>query len=265
MNAHWRVRRTVSAQDAGQQRWDLAYQCLLRWVEDDSGPRCGETDGQDGDILDDAVWQGLCRVIADLALLAHEVHRAHSGAWLPQALQAQQQTVRAAVAPLERQQERLLAAYLAEIIDRDEFARKRQEILQTLNGLAQQLRQMEAQAQQQHDVAAVAHGLTDFCQRLQPTLDHLTFDQRRQLVELLIDRVIVDDGQVEIRYVILTGPKGAETPFCHLRLDYLHLPPQDEPGHDPDSVRVEVGVEEGLGRKGVGGIADEDPADRDGR
>ncbi len=174
--------------------------------------------------LDDVVWQDLCRVIADPALLAHEVHRAHSGAWLPQALQARQQTVRAAVAQLERQQERLLAAYLAEIIDRAEFARKRQEILQTLNGLAQQLRHLEAQAQQQHDVAAVAHGLTDFCQHLQPTLDHLTFDQRRQLVELLIDRVIVDDGQVEIRYVIPTGPKGAEAPFCHLRLDYLDLP-----------------------------------------
>ncbi len=43
MNTHWRVRRTVSAQDAGQQHWDLAYQCLLRWGEDDSGPPFGET------------------------------------------------------------------------------------------------------------------------------------------------------------------------------------------------------------------------------
>jgi hypothetical protein len=50
MNAHWRVRRTVSAQDAGQQRWDLAYQCLLRWREESSGPPFRETDGQDGDI-----------------------------------------------------------------------------------------------------------------------------------------------------------------------------------------------------------------------
>jgi len=51
MHAHWRVRRTVSAQDAGQQRWDLAYQCLLRWLEDDSGPPFRETDVdvKDGD------------------------------------------------------------------------------------------------------------------------------------------------------------------------------------------------------------------------
>ncbi len=47
MNAHWRVRRTVSAQDTGQQRWDLAYQCLLRWREHSSGPPCTETEGGD--------------------------------------------------------------------------------------------------------------------------------------------------------------------------------------------------------------------------
>src|SRR5262245_22538896 len=61
-----------------------------------------------------------------------------------------------------------------------------------------------------------------FCHRLAPTLTHLTFAQRRQLVELLIARVIVTDGQVEIRYVVPTGPKGETTLFCHLRLDYLH-------------------------------------------
>ena len=46
----------------------------------------------------------------------------------------------------------------------------------------------------------------DFCGRIQPTLDVLTFQQRRQLVTLLIDRVIVDDEKVEIRYVIPTSP-----------------------------------------------------------
>ena len=64
-----------------------------------------------------------------------------------------------------------------------------------------------------------------FCQRLQPTVDQLTFAQRRQLVELLIDRVIVNDTQVEIRSVVPTGPTGETTPFCHVRLDYLHLAP----------------------------------------
>ena len=53
-----------------------------------------------------------------------------------------------------------------------------------------------------------------------PGLSTLTFQQRRELVTLLIDRVIVDDEKVEIRYVIPTSPAGEEKLFCHLRKDY---------------------------------------------
>jgi site-specific DNA recombinase len=51
-------------------------------------------------------------------------------------------------------------------------------------------------------------------------LDGATFAQRRQLIELLVDRVIVTEDEVEIRYVIPTQPQGPHTPFSHLRLDY---------------------------------------------
>ena len=180
--------------------------------------------------LDELVWQDLCRILGEPALITHALARAHGGAWLPQALQARRKTLCDALTPLERQQARLLEVYLAEIIGRDAFERKRQEVTQTQHGLIQQLRQLEAQAQQQVDIAALAQGLEAFCRRLQPTLDQLTFAQRRQLVELLIDHVIVTHDQVEIHYVIPTGPKGETTPFCHLRLDYLTPPAVSIPG-----------------------------------
>jgi site-specific DNA recombinase len=175
--------------------------------------------------LDALVWQDLCHVLREPALVTHELQRAQGGAWLPQALQARRRTLQQALAQLERQQARLLEVYLADIIGRDEFERKHKEVTYTQHGLTHQLRQLEAQAQQQVNVAALAQGIETFCRRLGPTLDALTFAQRRQLVELLIDRVIVTDGQVEIRYVVPTGPKGESTPFCHLRLDYLNLEP----------------------------------------
>jgi hypothetical protein len=43
-------------------------------------------------------------------------------------------------------------------------------------------------------------------------------------VELLIDRVLVDNGDVEIRYVIPTTPQGETTRFYQLRKDYFHVP-----------------------------------------
>ena len=59
-----------------------------------------------------------------------------------------------------------------------------------------------------------------FCAKIQPTLEHASFEQKRQLIELLIDRVVVADGDVEIRYVIPTQPDGPHFPFCQLRSDY---------------------------------------------
>ena len=173
------------------------------------------------DALDLLVWQDLCRILTDPELVTHELARAQAGEWLPQALQDRQRTLRASLAQLERQQTRLLEVYLAEVIGRDEFERKQHELVQTQNGLTQQLRQLELQAQKQLDVAKLATHIEDFCQRLAPTLEQLDFAQRRQLVELLIDCVIVDNDKVEIRYVIPTGPQGEHTPFCHLRKDHF--------------------------------------------
>jgi site-specific DNA recombinase len=189
--------------------------------------------------LDELVWQDLCQVLREPALLRHELLRAQAGEWLPQALQAQRKTIQQALAQLERQQERLLEVYLAEVIGRDEFERKRQELSQTQHGLQTQLRQLDAQAQQHLDLMGLADGLSAFCQRIAPTLEGLDFTQRRQLVELLIDRVVVTDGAVEIRYVVPTGPNGEAIPFCHLRLDYFDMHALEIVAqHPPISVQI---------------------------
>jgi site-specific DNA recombinase len=66
----------------------------------------------------------------------------------------------------------------------------------------------------------VAESIESFCAKIRLTLEHISFEQKRQLVELLIDRVVVLDGDVEIRYVIPTQPDGPHIPFCQLRSDY---------------------------------------------
>jgi site-specific DNA recombinase len=41
-------------------------------------------------------------------------------------------------------------------------------------------------------------------------------------VELLVDRVVVTENEVEIRYVIPTQPDGPHVPFCHLRTNHQY-------------------------------------------
>jgi len=63
------------------------------------------------------------------------------------------------------------------------------------------------------DVAAQVQGAEAFCRRVQAGVADASFDQRRQLVELLIDRVVVTGDEVEIRYVVPTSPRGEHPAF----------------------------------------------------
>jgi hypothetical protein len=117
-------------------------------------------------------------------------------------------------------------AYLAGVFPMEEYRRRRQELEQRLAALDQQNRLLQAQIHQQREISGMCEALTAFCQRIQAGLAEATFDEMRQLVELLIDRVIVTMDEVEIRYVIPTSPRSEHIRFCHLHTDYfgLHIP-----------------------------------------
>src|SRR5262249_20681357 len=147
--------------------------------------------------------------------------------WLPQHLQARRTQLRQSQARVRNQVERLTDAYLTQVLSLEEYQRRRHGLEQSLQALARQEDQLAVDAQRQHDLAEVTHSVEAYCARVQSSLKQATWEQRRQLVELLIDRVVVTDADVEIRYVIPTTPASEHIRFCHLRSDYrtrLRLP-----------------------------------------
>ena len=249
------------------------YQCRGRTdaLRAAQGQRCTARYAPAGQ-LDELVWADLCALLADPAQVAGALARARGGAWLPQELQARQATVRQALDHLERQQQRLLDAYLAEVVTLAEFERKRQELDRRHATLAAQQRQLDAVAQQRLEVRAVADGIEAFCRTVRAGLATATFAQRRLLVELLIDRVIVTNDEVEIRYVLPIAPEGPHPPFCQLRKDHLDLPPLMVEGGQlrrgrqrgvKDGGQKPVGHALGLGPAGVAdGVLDHSDHDR---
>ena len=174
--------------------------------------------------LDTLVWDDLCALLAHPESIAYALERARGGQWLPQDLQARREQLRRGQVHLEGQIERLTQAYLAAVIALPEYQRRRQEVDQKIQALAAQTQQLDAQADHQAELAGLTTAITTFCQRVRTGLTHATFAQKRTLVELLIDRVVVTNDEVEIRYVIPTRPAGEHTRFCHLRKDYFDAP-----------------------------------------
>ena len=175
--------------------------------------------------LDELVWDELCEVLTHPE---HALRRAHGGEWLPRELKARLENIGKVLAHTERQRERLLEAYLGGVLELAELERKRKELEGRTDALLAQERQLEASARERTELAAIADSIEEFCEQVRAGLAEATFEQKRRLVELLIDRVIVNDEEVEIRYVVPTSPEGPHQPFCHLRTDYLDGGPTRE-------------------------------------
>jgi site-specific DNA recombinase len=180
--------------------------------------------------LDELVWQDLCAILTHPEHITQALKRAHGGHWLPQELQARRDSLRRGHASLEQQLDRLTQAYLSGVIPLAEYQRRRGDLERKMKALAQQEEQLALHSQQREVISGLTTKVEDFCERVQTGLKDANFEQRRQLVELLIDRVIVTEEDVEIRYVIPTAPQSELVRFCQLRSDYRHHLPAHGPG-----------------------------------
>jgi site-specific DNA recombinase len=114
---------------------------------------------------------------------------------------------------LTLQLDRLTEAYLAGVVSLDEYRRRREDLERRRQTLREQGQVLEAQADRRKELAGLSRSIEDFCIRVRQGLEQATFDQKRLLIELLIDRVIVTDAEVEIRYVVPTTRASEQIRF----------------------------------------------------
>jgi site-specific DNA recombinase len=185
--------------------------------------------------LDTLVWQDVCTVLQHPELIQNALHRAQCGAWLPQELHARRNNLRKGRASLQQQLERLTDAYVRGVIPLDEYERRRADLEHKDRALTEQLQELDGEADRHHELTGLVTSIDAFCQRIGSSLATTTFEQKRQLVMLLIDRVIVIDGDIEIRYVVPLSPESEHVRFSHLRKDYFHHPATRQ-HHEPSLI-----------------------------
>jgi site-specific DNA recombinase len=190
--------------------------------------------------LDDLIWNDLCQILMHPEIIATAMHRAQGGAWLPQELQARRENLRLGQIAFQTQLERLTEAYLNGVIPLSEYQRRRTDLDGKRQGLEDLEKQLDNQVDRKKELIGLAASVEDFCARVRIGLENATFEQKRKLVELLIDRVIVKNGEVEIRYVIPSSSSSEHVHFCHLRKDYF----------DPHSASVIVEGHPTIGQIG---------------
>lgn len=203
------LRRLVSCRRCGLAHWvsnngrHAYYQCggkqalVLRYRHE----RC-EAPKVVTEQLDEVVWGDVCQLLGDPSVLEDALRWARQG-WLgSEDRAARRQGARRRQAEVERQIQRLVDAYVASVLTLDELQRRRVKLDQRLSELRRESRQLAGEEVRGEHMEAIATRAEEFRAAIARGLDQASFEERRQLVELLIDRVVVDAPEVEIRYVI---------------------------------------------------------------
>jgi site-specific DNA recombinase len=152
--------------------------------------------------IDALVWNDLRQLLSEPAVLTDAVQRFRDG-WLSgEERQAHRRDLRKRRAQLERRVERLVDAYQAEALTLEELQARRGQLESRLAELVRDEQTLEAESIHRDHLQNLAMRVDDFRAAISAGVEHADFTQRRALVELLIDRVVVDGEDVEIRYVI---------------------------------------------------------------
>jgi site-specific DNA recombinase len=181
--------------------------------------------------LDTVVWQELCQLLQHPEMIPR-LHQtwAEAKEHNLSTLAAQQHQLRQRQQRLERQSQRLLDAYQAEVISLEELQSRRRTLSAEMAQIEQERQQM-AWTQQQtiHWCQVIEHAET-FRQLLGKNLELLSFEERQAVVQCLMSKVVVTGAQVDIYYVLpfasapqvcpgpTSMPEGAPGLFCRLRL-----------------------------------------------
>ncbi len=115
------------------------------------------------------------------------------------------------IAPLEDEVRRLLDAYQAEVIGLDELKERRRHVEEHGRMLGERLREIEKDRTDREQELRLLEGLEAFCQSVRGTLDQPSFEVRQKVLQLVVDRIVIQDSKLVIHHVMPVGPVRLRT------------------------------------------------------
>ena len=106
---------------------------------------------------------------------------------------------------VKKQEDRVTDAYINEAMELERYSVEMDKLRERLSQLERIATDIERREQQQTDRRMALERLEQFCREVSNGLDAMTFEERQQLLRLVVERVTVEDDRVRIETVIPTG------------------------------------------------------------
>ncbi|MBS1250756.1 MAG: hypothetical protein MAG431_02352 [Chloroflexi bacterium] len=152
-----------------------------------------------GNIIEPLIWQAVAELLSNPQLiLDYYLSRQDENNASPPELKR----LRSELEQIEKQDQRLLDAYQADIIQLDELATRRKVLEQQQCILEARVLELEQLLEQRVQQEALATGITEFCDNINSMLQSPTQEQKQQILRLVVDHILVGKDQLIIKHVI---------------------------------------------------------------
>jgi site-specific DNA recombinase len=168
------------------------------------------------DLVDEAVWNEVCKLLEDPSRLEHEYRQR----LLAKESSTELTGLEASLGRLRQGIARLIDSYAEGMIDKAEFEPRITRMRERITQLEEQVRQIKDEAGMEQELHLILGRLETFASKVKEGLAEADWLTRRELIRTLVKRVEVDQEHVNVIFRI--GPTTPSTPSDHLTQSLPH-------------------------------------------
>ena len=162
-------------------------------------------------MIEASVWDHVKTLLADPAVLRTQYEQGRGDPAVD--VRADQERVRLErkLAALDREVTRLVDAYQAEVIELTELAKRRRLIDDHGRMLRERVREIAQQRSERSAELRLLEGVDAFCTSIREAMEEPSFPIQQKVLQLVVNRIVVEDNQVIIEHVVPSGPVRLQT------------------------------------------------------
>jgi site-specific DNA recombinase len=173
------------------------------------------------DLVDEAVWNEVCKLLEDPSRLEQEYRQR----LLAKESSTELTGLEASLGRLRQGIARLIDSYAEGMIDKAEFEPRITRMRERITQLEEQVRQIQDEAGMEHELRLILARLETFASKVKEGLAEADWLTRRELIRTLVKRVEVDQEHVNVIFRI--GPTTPSTLLDHHTQSLQHCGRRD--------------------------------------
>ena len=184
------------------------YRCnRVHWTASSTGKRC-PPGAIPADPVEEVVWEAVRDALQRPEMLVEEYTRRLEASGSATKLEFERKQAALAVKRVKAQEDKVTDAYVNEAMDLERYKAEMDRLKARRQELERMGQEIERPARKDNTSREALEQLESFCWQVAQGLEYITFEERQQLLRLIVERITVENDRVKVETVFPTGQGG---------------------------------------------------------